>query len=136
MTRYHRQDEKLLKEDERLPGEEVLYISPYKPFSILFITNQRVIGKRVWRIGWNTFEGAVPFDKIVSVKYLPTKFAMLYATVPRIMFQHEREDGRMMTATIHFPGLASRFLGYDPYHPEVAYQLIAERIGGRYRPAG
>lgn len=119
-----------LKQDEKLPGEETISVIPYKPFSILIITNQRIIGKRLLRMGPKRFEGMVPFDKIVSVKYLP---GTPLIAVPGIMLEYKREDGRMESVTIRFPGFTAKLAGFNP---EAVYHLIARRVDTKDEPAG
>ena len=118
-----------LKQDEKLPGEDVISAIPYKPFSILIITDQRIIGKRLLRIGPKRFEGAVSFDKIVSVKYLP---GTPLISVPGIMLQYKRENNRIENVTIRFPGFTAKLAGFDP---EAAYHLIAKRVDTKDEPA-
>ena len=58
---------KYLKQDERLSGEEVLEVIPFRPFSLLIVTNKRVIGKSVFKLGFNRFEGKILYDQIINV---------------------------------------------------------------------
>ncbi len=120
---------KYLKQDEKLPGEEILSVIPYKPFSILIITNQRIIGKRLLRIGPKRFEGTISYDKILSVKYLPGRPLI---TVPSILFEYKREDGGVEKVTVRFPGFTARLAGFSP---EAVYRLIAKQTNTKDEPA-
>jgi hypothetical protein len=75
-------------------------------------------------------KGAVSFDKVVSVKYLP---GTPLITVPGIMLEYKREDGRMESVTIRFPGFTAKLAGFNP---EAVYHLIAQRVDTKDEPAG
>ncbi|HEY9824446.1 MAG TPA: hypothetical protein V6D19_03300 [Stenomitos sp.] len=117
-----------LNQDEKLPEEEFINAIPYKPFSILIVTDRRIIGKRLLPLGPKRFEGAIFYDKIVRVKYLP---GISLVTVPSIVLEHQLNDGRVEKITIHFPGFTGRFAGFKP---EDVYHQIAKRLDTK-RPA-
>ena len=110
-----------LKENEKLPGEQIVSVIPYRPFSILIVTNQRIIGKRLLGVGPRRFEGGIPYNKVVNVKYLP---GMPLLTVPSITVEYKKNDERIDRVTIRFPGFTARLAGYSP---ESVYRQIAER---------
>lgn len=117
-----------LNQDEKLPEEEFINAIPYKPFSILIITNLRIIGKRLLPLGPKRFEGTIFYDKIVKVKYLP---GISLVTIPSIVLEHQLNDGRVEKTIIHFPGFTGRLAGFNP---EDVYHQIAKRIDTK-RPA-
>jgi hypothetical protein len=118
----------VLKRDERLPGEEIISETPYRPFSVLVITNKRVIGKRLFRVGLKQFEGVIYYDQISNVTY-GTGIPLL--TVPSIVLEYKQADGIAKKATIRFLGFISRLVGYDP--KDVYYQ-IAKRMNDKNDP--
>lgn len=110
-----------LNQREKLPGEEIIEVVPYRPFSILIITNQRIIGKRLLRIGPKRFEGPIFFDKITGLKYFP---GTPLIRVPSLLIEYQREDQMVEKVTIRFPGLSAKMAGFDP---EAIYHLIAKQ---------
>jgi len=112
---------KYLKESEKLPGEQIVSVIPYRPFSILIVTSHRIIGKRLLGIGPSRFEGEIPYNKIVNVKYLP---GTPLIKVPSITVEYKKNDEKIERVTIRFPGFSLRLAGYSP---ESVYSQIVER---------
>lgn len=112
---------KYLKENEKLPGEQIISVTPYKPFSILIVTSQRIIGKKLLGIGPRRFEGAISYNKIVSVKYLPGTPLL---SVPSITIEYQKNDEKIERVTIRFSGFTAKLAGYGP---ESVYRQIVER---------
>lgn len=102
---------KYLKQGEKLPGEEVLHVIPYKPFSVLIITNLRILGKKLLPIGPKRFEGAIFYSDIVKLEYFP---GISLFTTPGLSLAHRLKDGTVETVKIRFPGYTSRLAGYKP----------------------
>ncbi len=60
-----------LREKDIIPGEELLGAIPYKPFSVLLITNRRIVGKRLWRLAPRRFEGSISWSDVMAVEFKP-----------------------------------------------------------------
>jgi hypothetical protein len=111
---------KYLTQSEKLLGEEVLGVTPYKPFSVLIVTNKRVIGKRLLRVGPKRFEGEILLTNITNIEF---NQALLFFTTPSIVLECRQLDGRIEKSTIRFPGSAAKLAGFDP---EEIYRLIVK----------
>lgn len=112
---------KYLNQNERLINEEVLSVIPYKPFSVLIITNQRLVGKAFLGISFNRFKGEVLWKDVVNVKF-SSESSLL--TTPHIVLLYRKGDGKIKRSIIRFPGLA-KFYGFDP---QETYYLIMKHV--------
>ena len=117
-----------LKQDEKLPGEEIIREMPYRPFSVLIVTNKRVIGKRLLRAGFKQFEGTIYYDQILNVSY---RTGIPLLTVPSIILEYKQADGIAKKATIRFPGFPANLVGFNL--KDIYYQ-IAKRINAKKDP--
>jgi hypothetical protein len=107
-----------------LPEEEILIAYPFKPESILVVTNQRVIGHRQFAIGMNRFAVDVFFKDIVKLRYLPGKHFLLgYLDLPSLTISYLLPDARIESATLHFPGKIAR-----RSDPRSVYNLVVEQV--------
>jgi hypothetical protein len=107
---------------QKLLDEEVLNVLPYKPFSTLIITNQRIIGRGLARIWPGCYHGEVLLNEIVDIKYIP---GIPFLTVPRIFLKFKKDDQEISTRNIVFYGSSAKFAGFNP---QEAYRLIVEQI--------
>jgi hypothetical protein len=101
--------------------EETLAEIPFKPFSILTITNKRIVGKKIFPIGVSSFVGEIPIEKIVSIKYIPPTFL----TVPGLRIVYKGRNENIEDGAINFYGHSARIAGFDS---ERIYKLILELI--------
>lgn len=113
---------KYLKQDERLSGEEVLEVIPFRPFSLLIVTNKRVIGKSIFKLGFNRFEGKILYDQIINVIY-KERVPILRTSSINIEYQEER--GKTSQAVIRFQDTSAFRAAYDS---EKIYHLIVSQV--------
>lgn len=111
----------LPKSIQMLPGEEVLAQSPYRPFSVLTITNMRIIGRKLFRFGPRRFEGSIFLGKVTGVEFSRGSWLL----TPSLLIHFSNQDGEHETARIQFPGFTARAAGYDP---EAIYRLIKAQL--------
>lgn len=103
--------------------ELILENIPYKPFGSMSITNRRIIGKNLIRLGRVAFEGEILLGDLVNVAYLP---GVPVIGVPGLEFEYKSPDGGTAKATIHFASISAR-LGFKlrtGYGPKRIYDLI------------
>ena len=111
-----------MPEHEILPGEVLLRAIPYKPFSVLLITNRRIVGRRLWRLGPARFEGSIAWSDIMAVDLNP---GIPLLTTPKLIVHYRKKDGATDKVAIRLPGFTAKLAGFDP---RTTYELILRQI--------
>lgn len=112
-----------LKESkERFPNDEILYEVPYKPFSILIVTNHRIVGKGLAKVWTKQFHGELLLSNIISIKRKPDNPTR---PVSKIVLEYKANDGIVKKANIVFYISYTTYSGFDF---EKIYQYIADKI--------
>lgn len=111
-----------LKNLQLYPAESILNSIPIKPFSVLIVTNKRIIGKSVIRLGFNRFEGFIPYDRIDKVYFARGHFLR----TPEILIEYLDNSDMTNRQLIRFPSFSDNFK--EIYNPEKIYLQIREQI--------
>ncbi|MCP4542659.1 MAG: hypothetical protein GY832_36515 [Chloroflexi bacterium] len=90
-----------IDKDFLTPGESIIATTFYTYGSHLVITNKRLVGKRISKIGRRTFEGKIPLSSISSVKYSPG-IPIFTFSPPSLWIEHELPDGSIEQSRLRF----------------------------------